>query len=96
LPAEPDNTIAASPVQRLISAPNLKFASEFAVRFFELQESRHWISEDKTMREDHAVGSALEIKGPAKQVIGVGAVVVTLLALSLAMITIWAQMIIAL
>ena len=48
------------------------------------------------MREDHVVGSALEIKGPAKQVIGVGAVVVTLLALSLAMITIWAQMIIAL
>jgi hypothetical protein len=48
------------------------------------------------MREDHAVGSALEIKAPAKQVIGVGAVVVTLLALSLAMITIWAQMIIAL
>jgi hypothetical protein len=54
------------------------------------------VSEDKTMREDQAVGSALEIKGPAKQVIGVGAVVVTLLALSLAMITIWAQMIIAL
>jgi hypothetical protein len=48
------------------------------------------------MREDHAVGSALEIRGPAKQVIGLGAVVVTLLALSLAMITIWAQMIIAL
>jgi hypothetical protein len=48
------------------------------------------------MREDHAVGSALEIKGPVKQVIGVGAVVVALLALFLAMITIWAQMIIAL
>ena len=48
------------------------------------------------MREDQAVGSALEIKGPARQVIGVGAVVVTLLALSLAMIAIWAQMIIAL
>ena len=48
------------------------------------------------MREDHAIGSALEIKGPARQVIGVGAVVVTLLALALAMITIWAQMIIAL
>ena len=54
------------------------------------------VTGDKTMREDHAVGSALEIKGPAKQVIGVGAVVVTLLALSLAMITIWAQMIMAL
>jgi hypothetical protein len=48
------------------------------------------------MREDQAVGSALEIKGPAKPVIGVGAVVVTLLALFLAMIAIWAQMIIAL
>ena len=55
-----------------------------------------WVSEDYTMREDQAIGSALEIKGPARQVIGVGAVVVTLLALSLAMITIWAQMIIAL
>ena len=54
-----------------------------------------WVSEDKTMREDQAVGSALEIKGPARPVIGVGAVVVTLLALSLAMIAIWAQMIIA-
>ena len=48
------------------------------------------------MREDQVAGPALEIKGPAKQAIGVGAVVVTLLALSLAMITIWAQMIIAL
>jgi hypothetical protein len=48
------------------------------------------------MREDQAVGSALEIRGPARQVIGVGAVVVVSLALSLAMITIWAQMIIAL
>jgi len=48
------------------------------------------------MREGQVVGSTLEIKAPAKQVIGVGAVVVTLLALSLAMITIWAQMIIAL
>jgi hypothetical protein len=54
------------------------------------------VSEDTTMREDHAVGSALEIKGPARQVIGLGAVVVVSLALSLAMITIWAQMIIAL
>jgi hypothetical protein len=48
------------------------------------------------MREDQAVGSALEIKGPVKQVNGVGAVVVTLLALSVAMIAIWTQMIIAL
>jgi hypothetical protein len=48
------------------------------------------------MRGDQAVGSALEIKDSARQVIGVGAAVVVSLALFLAMITIWAQMIIAL